>query len=184
MVSLEVWVGGEEVFVRRRGEGSDRANSLVWLQAQGTTDSRSRDCASQVIGNVWSIIIEGFLAFLWATKEINGVASKSADSQLQQRQVCVAVIGPVLALLRDVVLEDAGGFRVVAIEAVEDGIDVLRPFWRIVEGNAHCCRESAVVYQVEDRQFQIEESSAVCGRTARWPRKQTRAATIPTMNAE
>lgn len=47
---------------------------LVWLQAQGTTDSRSRDCESQVIGNVWSIIMVGFLASLWATKVTNGVA--------------------------------------------------------------------------------------------------------------
>lgn len=162
MVSLEALVGEGEVFVRRWGEGSDRANSLVWLQAQGTTDSRSRDCDSQVIGNVWSIIMEEFLALLWATKERSGVARKSADSQLQQRQVCVAVIGPVLALLRDVVLEYAGGFRVVAIEAVEDGIDVFRPFWGIVEGNAHCSRESAVFFnKVVNRQFQLEESKVV-----------------------
>lgn len=119
---------------------------MIWLQAQGTTDSRSRDCESQVIGNVWSIIMVGFLASLGATKETNGVARflkrNSVDSQLQQRQVRVAVIGPVLALLRYVVLEDGRGFGVVAIETVQDGIDVLRPFWRIVEGNAHCRRGS------------------------------------------
>lgn len=73
---------------------------------------------------------------------MDGVARRSADSQLQQRQVRVAVIGPVLALLCYVVLEYCGGFGVVAIEAVEDGIDVLRPLGRIVEGNAHCRRES------------------------------------------
>jgi len=56
------------------GSGSDRANSCVWLQAQGTTDSRSRDCESQVIGNVWSIIMVGFLASRWAPKKTNGVA--------------------------------------------------------------------------------------------------------------
>ncbi len=67
-----------------------------------------------------------------------------ADSQLQQGQVRIAVIGPVLALLRYVVLEYGGGFGVVAIEAVEDGIDVLRPFGRIIEGNAHCRRESVL----------------------------------------
>lgn len=46
------WRGGMGE-VEGRGEGSDRANSLGWLQAQGTTDSWSWDCEGQVIGNVW-----------------------------------------------------------------------------------------------------------------------------------
>lgn len=67
--------GGEGWFL---GVGEGRVQieliCLVWLQAQGTTDSRSRDCESQVIGNVWSIIMVGFLASRWAPKKTNGVA--------------------------------------------------------------------------------------------------------------
>ena len=64
---------------------------------------------------------------------------KTSDSQLQQRQVRVAVIGAVLALLRDIVLENRRRLGVVPVEAVEDGLDVLGPVGRGVEGDAHRC---------------------------------------------
>lgn len=59
------------------------------------------------------------------------------DVQLQQREVGVAVVRLVLALLHDIVLEDGRGFGVVPVEAVEDLLDVLRPFRRVIEGGAH-----------------------------------------------
>ena len=59
------------------------------------------------------------------------------DVQLQQREVGVAVVCLVLALLHDIVLEDGGRFRVVPVESVEDLLDVLRPFRRVIEGGAH-----------------------------------------------
>lgn len=44
-----------------------------------------------------------------------------------------------VALLNDVFLEDGRGLWVVAVETVEDGIDVLRAIGRIIEGNSHDC---------------------------------------------
>lgn len=59
------------------------------------------------------------------------------NSQLQQSQIRIAVIGPVFALLRHVVLEYARRFGVVAVQTVEDGFDVRGPVGRVVEGYAH-----------------------------------------------
>ncbi|KAK5800262.1 hypothetical protein VI817_002474 [Penicillium citrinum] len=58
---------------------------------------------------------------------------------LQKSQVGVAVEGPVLTLLLDVVLEDCGGLGVVPIEAIEDGIDMGRPGLTLVESDHLCC---------------------------------------------
>lgn len=59
------------------------------------------------------------------------------NSQLQQGQVGVAVEGAVLALLGDIVLEDSGGLGVVAVEAIEDGVNVGRAGLALVEGDTH-----------------------------------------------
>jgi len=75
------------------------------------------------------------------------------DVQFQKRKVCVAVICLVLALLRDVFLEDGGGLWVVAIEAVQDGVDVLRSVRAVVECDAHSggvCRGRIGVWLCED----------------------------------
>lgn len=58
-------------------------------------------------------------------------------SQLEQSQVGVAVIGLVFALRHDVVLENSRGLGVVAVESVQDGINVLWPLGRVVEGDTH-----------------------------------------------
>ena len=57
------------------------------------------------------------------------------DSQLQQSQVGVAVECSVLALLHHVVLEDGGSLGVVPIEAIENGVDVGRSGFTLVEGD-------------------------------------------------
>lgn len=59
------------------------------------------------------------------------------DVQLQQSQVGVAVVRLLLALLHDIVLEDGRGLGVVPVEAVENRIDMLRPFRREIERGAH-----------------------------------------------
>lgn len=59
------------------------------------------------------------------------------NSQLQQRQIRIAVISAILALLRDIVLENGRRFGIVPVETVEDGFDVFGPVGREVEGYAH-----------------------------------------------
>ena len=66
---------------------------------------------------------------------------KKSSLQFQQRQICIAIVSPVFALLSDVVLKHGGCFGVVSVETVEDGIDVLWSVGRGVEGDAHCCEE-------------------------------------------
>ena len=58
-------------------------------------------------------------------------------SQFQQRKVRVAVVGPILALLRDIVLEDGGCFWIVSVQAIQDSIDMLWPLRRVIESDAH-----------------------------------------------
>lgn len=57
--------------------------------------------------------------------------------QLEKREVCVGIIGFLLALLDDVFLEDTGGFGIVSIKAIQDRINVLWPVGRVVERNPH-----------------------------------------------
>jgi hypothetical protein len=57
--------------------------------------------------------------------------------QLQEGQVGVAVVCLRLALLHDIVLEDLRRLGVVAVEAIEDLLDVFGPLRREVEGGAH-----------------------------------------------
>ena len=61
------------------------------------------------------------------------------NSQLQQRQIGIAVVGAVLALLCDIVLEYGRCLGIVSVEATEDGFDVFGPVGRIVKGYAHGC---------------------------------------------
>ena len=73
---------------------------------------------------------------------IHRVACKEeieVDVQLQEGEVCVAVVCLALALLHDIVLEDARRLRVVAIQSIEDLLHVLGPFRREVKGDAHDC---------------------------------------------
>lgn len=58
-------------------------------------------------------------------------------SQLQQCQIGVAIIGPLVTLGGNIFLEDVCGLGVVSVESVEDGVDMLGPFRRIVERDAH-----------------------------------------------
>ena len=62
----------------------------------------------------------------------------TGHSQFQQRKVGVAVVRSVLALLRDIVLEDGGSLGVVSVQAIQDSIDMLWPVRRIIESDAHC----------------------------------------------
>jgi len=60
-------------------------------------------------------------------------------SQFEEGEVGIAVVCLVGALLGDVFLEYRRRLRVVAVESVQDGVDVLRPVGRVVECNAHVC---------------------------------------------
>lgn len=64
-----------------------------------------------------------------------GSMNRSINSQLQQSQVGVAVECPVLALLRNIVLEHGGCLRVVAVETIEDGINMSRSSLALVKGD-------------------------------------------------
>ena len=61
------------------------------------------------------------------------VLGSRVDVQLKKRKVGVAIVGLLVALLLDVVLEDRGGLWVVSVQSVEDGLDVLWALWRVVE---------------------------------------------------
>ena len=65
-------------------------------------------------------------------------SSKRTHSQFQKREIRVAVVRPVFALLRYVVLEHGRGFGVIAVEPVEDGFDVLGPFRHMIKCYTHC----------------------------------------------
>lgn len=65
------------------------------------------------------------------------VEEERRHSQLEQGQVRVAVIGLVFALRHDVILENSRGLGVVAVQSVQDGINVLWPLGRVVEGDTH-----------------------------------------------
>lgn len=57
--------------------------------------------------------------------------------QLQQGEVGVAVVRLPLALGHHIVLEDARRLRVVAVQSIEDLVDVLGPVLGLVEGTRH-----------------------------------------------
>lgn len=61
--------------------------------------------------------------------------------QLQQCQIRIAIVGAIFALLGDIVLEHRRRLGVVSVEAVEDGIDVLRSIGRGVESYSHDWKE-------------------------------------------
>ncbi len=67
------------------------------------------------------------------------VGKENLNSQLQERQIRIAVIGALLALLGDIVLEYGRRFGIISVEAVEYGFNVLGPVGRIVKGYAHGC---------------------------------------------
>lgn len=57
--------------------------------------------------------------------------------QFQEREVGVAIICLVVALLLDVILEDGRRLWVVPVEPVEDRLDVLWALRRVVERDTH-----------------------------------------------
>ena len=59
------------------------------------------------------------------------------SSQFEKGEVGVAIIGFVFTLLGHIVLEDCCSFWIVALETVEDGINVCRPFGSKVKRDAH-----------------------------------------------
>lgn len=67
------------------------------------------------------------------------VGMSQVDVQLKKRKVGVAIVGLLVALVLDVLLEDGGGLWVVSVKSVEDGFDVLWALWRIVEWDTHDC---------------------------------------------
>lgn len=60
-----------------------------------------------------------------------------SNIQFQQRKIRIAIVRPFFTLLSDVVLKYGRRFRVISVETVEYGIDVLWPFGRSVEGDSH-----------------------------------------------
>ena len=62
-----------------------------------------------------------------------------SNVQFEESKVGVAVICLVGALLCNVFLEYRGRLWVVAVEAVQDVVDVFRPLGRIIEGDTHDC---------------------------------------------
>lgn len=61
--------------------------------------------------------------------------------QLQERQIGIAIIGLVFALLGDVVLKYGRCFWVVSIKPVEYCVDMRRPLGRKIECYTHCRKE-------------------------------------------
>lgn len=59
------------------------------------------------------------------------------DSQLEKGKVGITIICPIVALLLYVVLEDGGRFRVVAVEAIEDVLNMFGAIGAVVEGRVH-----------------------------------------------
>ena len=59
------------------------------------------------------------------------------DLQFEEGKVGVAVVGAVFTLLRHIVLENGGGFGVVAVETIKDSFNMLGAIRRVVEGYAH-----------------------------------------------
>lgn len=57
--------------------------------------------------------------------------------QLQQRQVGIAVICLVGALLCDIFLEDGRRLGVVSVQSIEDLVNIFRPLRRVIECDAH-----------------------------------------------
>lgn len=72
-------------------------------------------------------------------RQVNERARKGGHIQLQQSQIGVAVVSLVFALFHDIFGEDFGGLGVVAVEAIENGVDVFRPVRRVIECDAHDC---------------------------------------------
>ena len=44
-----------------------------------------------------------------------------------------------LALLSHIFLEDLSAFRIVAVQSIQNGVDVWWPISREIEGDAHVC---------------------------------------------
>jgi hypothetical protein len=102
--------------------------------------------SSQVIGNVsfghhlYPSCVPSFLVKI--EKE------KDGGLQFQEREVGVAVVCAVFALLGDIVLEDGGGFGIVSVEAVQDVFDVAGPLGGVVECYTHGCGLSIILHGI------------------------------------
>lgn len=124
--------------VEREGGWSDRAN----IMASGERAIHELDSA-QVIGNVKSIIIhrpkprKGYVFVGALFIEDDARRKNERDSQLEESEVGVTVICPVLALLCHVVLKYGCGLWVVSIETIQDSVNVRWPVRRVIECYTH-----------------------------------------------
>lgn len=100
--------------------------------------------------------------------------------QLQERQICVAVVRLFFALERNIFLKDIGRFWIVSVQTIQDGIDVLWTIRRVVEGDSHvfvCClrvwdfcadssslEDRSVVQQARDYLHEIVKNSSASKR--------------------
>lgn len=117
----------------REGPGgrtvSDRANKNRFRTVGDSCPCRSGNRKRDI--SYCIILFSAWFSFLHGRSDVH--------SQLEQRQVGVAIVGPILALLLHIILENACRLWVVAVQAVEDLVDVLGPLGRLVErnGSAH-----------------------------------------------
>lgn len=122
----------------RRGSWKGRVMSRsqielisIPLHGRRTANSRPSNPRVQVIGNV---------IYNHHTNLENANARRPKDRsclQLQQGQVGVTVIRFVFALLGNIVLENGRCLRIVSVETIEYGIDMIGPIWRRVECRPH-----------------------------------------------
>ena len=87
-------------------------------------------------------------------------AKAPIDVQFQQRQVGIAVIRPVFALLCNIILEDGGGFGIVSVKTVEYIFYMLRSIWGIVKCDAHVW--DSMTLQTCDQSFWEEFGNHLC----------------------
>ena len=96
---------------------------------------------------------------------LSSQGTRKGNLQFQQCQVRIAVVCPILALLRHVVLKYRGCFRVISVEAVEDGVDVFGAVRGVVECDSHVWRQRRVFWFVEGGRGSVK--SFKCGRIPR-----------------
>lgn len=104
--------------------GSDRANnnaSLDW-----------RDSISGVL-QVFDII---FYTSFWIPVLSRDITEKE-NLQFKEREVCVAIICLLIALVLDVILEDSRRLWVISVESIKDRLNMIWALWRVIERNTH-----------------------------------------------
>lgn len=89
-------------------------------------------------GNRKRIMTDHHLTYIMKYKGVFGCKSYV---QLEKGQIGIVVNKLFFALESNIFLEYASRLRVVAVEAVENGIDVLWPIRCVVKWYTHCCDE-------------------------------------------